>query len=84
VAVFRQESPDKYTPAETLETRVGSRTMALDVKTHRLFVPAAVFKAPAGQPNARPVMAPGTFVVLVYAKCPPPGGRRSAPTGTDV
>ena len=68
VAVVRQESPDQYTPAETLKTRVGSKTMALDPKTHRLFVPAAEFKAPAGQPNARPVVSPGTFVVLVYAK----------------
>ena len=68
VAVVRQDAPDKYTPAETVKTRVGSKTMALDVKTHRLFVPAAEFKAPAGQPNARPAMVPGTFVVLIYGR----------------
>jgi DNA-binding beta-propeller fold protein YncE len=68
VAVIRQDAPDKYTPIETIKTRAGSKTMALDVKTHRLFVPAAEFKAPAGQPNARPVVVPGTFAVLVYGE----------------
>ena len=68
IAVVKQESADKYTLAETLKTRVGSKTMALDPKTHKLFVPAAEFKAPAGQANAGPVMVPKTFSVLIYAK----------------
>jgi DNA-binding beta-propeller fold protein YncE len=68
VAVIHQDTADKYTLVETLKTRSGSKTMALDPKTHRLFVPAADFKAPAGQPNARPTMVPGTFAVLIYAK----------------
>ena len=68
IAIVKQESADKYTLAETLKTRVGSKTMALDTKTHKLFVPAAEFKAPAGQPSARPVMVPKTVCVLIYAK----------------
>ena len=68
VAVVRQETADKYSLVETLKTRAGSKTMALDPKTHRLFIPAADFKAPAGQPNARPVITPGTFAVLIYGK----------------
>jgi len=68
VEVVKQESADKYTPAGTITTRPRSKTMALDPKTHRLFVPAADFKPPAGQPNGRPVMDPKTFCVLIYAK----------------
>ena len=58
----------QVTLTETLKTRARSRTMALDPKTHRLFVPAADFKPPAGQPNGRPVMVPKTFCVQIYAK----------------
>jgi len=68
VAVFKQESADKYAALEPIKTRPRSKTMALDVKTHRLYVPAADFKAPAGMPNGRPVMDPKTFCVLIYAK----------------
>jgi YVTN family beta-propeller protein len=68
VSVVRQDSPDRYSAVETIKTRTGSKTMGLDPKTHKLFVPAAEFKAPAGGGRGRPVMAPGSFVVLVYGR----------------
>jgi len=40
--------------------------MALDPKTHRLFLPAVEYKP--GQAGARPTPVPGTFAVLVYGK----------------
>jgi len=40
VAIFHQDSPDKYTFLENVPTTLGSKTMALDAKTHRLYVPA--------------------------------------------
>jgi DNA-binding beta-propeller fold protein YncE len=40
VAVFRQDSADKYTPLANIPTAQGSKTMALDTKTHRLYLPA--------------------------------------------
>ena len=66
VAVFHEDGPDKYTLVETVKTKTGSKTMALDTKTHNLFIPAAKFKPAA--PNARPTMEPGTFSVQVYGK----------------
>jgi len=66
VSVIRQESADKYVAEEPIKTRVGSRTMALDPKTHRLFLPAADFKA--ANAGGRPSAVPGSFVVLVFAK----------------
>jgi YVTN family beta-propeller protein len=40
IAVFREDSADKYTLLENVVTSPGSKTMGLDPKTHRLFVPA--------------------------------------------
>jgi YVTN family beta-propeller protein len=40
IAVFHQDSADKYTLLENLPTNSGSKTMGLDPKTHHLFVPA--------------------------------------------
>ena len=44
VSVFHQDEADKYTAAETIKTKTGSKTMALDRKTHKLFLPSADFK----------------------------------------
>jgi YVTN family beta-propeller protein len=69
VAVVRQETPDQYATMETVKTRIGSKTMALDPKTRRLFIPAAEYKAAAaGAPRARPTMVPGSFAVLVFGQ----------------
>jgi DNA-binding beta-propeller fold protein YncE len=40
VFAFHQDSPDQYTPLEVIPTMQGSKTMTLDRKTQRLFVPA--------------------------------------------
>jgi YVTN family beta-propeller protein len=38
VSVIRQDSPDKYSVVETVTTLPRAKTMALDQKTHRLFL----------------------------------------------
>jgi YVTN family beta-propeller protein len=38
VTVIRQDSPDKYSVVETVKTAPRAKTMALDPKTHRLFL----------------------------------------------
>jgi YVTN family beta-propeller protein len=40
VYAFHQDSPDAYTALEVISTVQGSKTMTLDKKTQRLFVPA--------------------------------------------
>lgn len=40
VYVFHEDSPDLYSAVEKISTRTGAKTMALDLKTHKLFVPA--------------------------------------------
>jgi hypothetical protein len=48
--------------------------MALDEKTHRVFLATAEFGPPpsptAEQPHPRPSMVPGSFTLLVVAPAP--------------
>ncbi len=41
ITVIRQDSPDKYSILETVKTLPHAKTMALDQKTHRLFLSTA-------------------------------------------
>jgi DNA-binding beta-propeller fold protein YncE len=67
VNVFREESPDHVRAVEVIQTQAGAKTMALDAKTHRLFLSAAEYAGAAGQKGRRAVK-PGTFRVLVVGK----------------
>lgn len=40
IAVFRQDSLDSYSALDSIPTAPGSKTMGLDTRTHRLFVPS--------------------------------------------
>ena len=51
VSVIHEDSPDKYSVVGNITTQFGSRTMALDAKTHRVYTETADFK-PAGAPTA--------------------------------
>ncbi len=69
VTVIHEGKDGKYSAAETIKTKQGSKTMALDPKTHDLFLPSADFKAAAGNgPRQRPSVVPGTFTVLRFSK----------------
>jgi hypothetical protein len=41
ITVIHEDSPDKYTAVETVKTLPRAKTMALDPKTHRLFLSTA-------------------------------------------
>jgi DNA-binding beta-propeller fold protein YncE len=72
LSIFHQESPDKYTLVENVKTLPGARTMALDQKTGRVYLPVAdVGPRPAptpANPNPRAPTLPGTFSVLVVGQ----------------
>ena len=72
LTVVREESPSKFSVAETVKTQEGARTLALDDKTHQVFVVTAKFGPPpaptADQPHPRHSILPDTFVVLVLGK----------------
>lgn len=72
LSIFHEDGPDKYSLAESVKTLPGARTMALDQKTGRVYLPVAD-AGPAAQPTPenprpRPRMVPGTFSVLVVGK----------------
>jgi YVTN family beta-propeller protein len=72
LTVVKEESPDKFSVAESIPTQARARTMALDTRTHNVFTVTAKFgEAPAAtadNPRPRPPMVPDTFVVLVLSK----------------
>lgn len=41
ITVVREDSPDKYSVVENVKTLPKAKTMALDPKTHHLFLPTA-------------------------------------------
>ncbi len=72
LTVVHEDSPDKFTVVENVATQRGARTMALDEKTHDVYLVTAEFgprPAPtADNPRPRPPMIPDSFVVLVFGK----------------
>src|SRR5580658_9915353 len=72
LTVVREESPGKFSVAENVKTQEGARTLALDEKTHQVFVATARFGPPPAptpdQPHPRHSILPDTFVVLVLGK----------------
>ena len=68
--IAKEETPDKLTVVQTLKTERGARTMALDPKTHRIYLPSAQFQPPPspspGASPARPSVVPNTLKLLVY------------------
>jgi DNA-binding beta-propeller fold protein YncE len=63
--IAHEDSPSKLTVVQTLKTERGARTMTLDPKTHRIYLPTAKFNPPA-EGERRPRMIPGTLRLLVY------------------
>jgi YVTN family beta-propeller protein len=63
---------NSYPVLETLPTKRGARTMALDPRTDRLYLVTADFGPPpaptADRPHPRPAALPGSFTVLVVGR----------------
>jgi DNA-binding beta-propeller fold protein YncE len=72
LTVVREESPEKFSVAENVPTKAGARTLALDSKTHNVYLVTAKFGPPpaatADNPHPRRSVLPDSFVVLVVSK----------------
>jgi DNA-binding beta-propeller fold protein YncE len=70
LTVVHEDSPEKFTPVASVPTQRGARTMALDLKTHHVFLVTAEFGPPPAptpeRPHPRPQAIPGTFTLLVF------------------
>ena len=58
-------NPPKAKVLETVKTQKGARTIAVDSKTHHIYLPTAEFGA--AEPGKRPAAKSGSFVVLDIA-----------------
>ena len=72
LTVVHEDSADKFSVVDTVPTQVRARTMALDTKTHQVFLVTAQFGAPpaatAQQPRPRAPMVPGSFTLLTMSR----------------
>ena len=70
--IYHEDSPDSFSVVETVKTEFGARNMALDPKTHQIFIDAADFTPAAAptteQPKPQPTPVSGTFRLLVYGR----------------
>jgi DNA-binding beta-propeller fold protein YncE len=72
LTVVHEDSPDKFSVVENVPTQLGARTLALDGKTHNVWVVTAKFGPPpaatADNPHPRRSIIPDSFVALVLGK----------------
>lgn len=72
VTVAHEDSPDKFSLVDTINTQRGARTMELDNSNHNLYLVSADFgatpAASAENPRPRPAIVPDTFTLLIFGK----------------
>lgn len=69
LTVVGETSPNKFEVAETVTTQRGARTMAIDPKTHNIYLPTADFEPPAPEGSkSRPKIVEDSFRVLVVGR----------------
>lgn len=60
-------SRGKSAVVQTLQTQVSARTIGLDERTGRVYLPSAEYGPPAA-PGGRPTLVPGSFHLIVVGK----------------
>ena len=73
ITAVHEDSPSKFSVAQTVTTARGARTMELDPVSHKLFTVTARFgpapeQATSDNPRRRPPILPNSFVLLVYGQ----------------
>jgi DNA-binding beta-propeller fold protein YncE len=68
LTVIHEDSADEYTVVENVPTKKYARTMAIDFKTHNIFLPIADFESAIPKGEDEPPVKPNTFGVLLVSK----------------
>lgn len=72
LTVIHEDAPAKFSVVENVPTQRSARTMALDERTHRVYLAAAEFgvapRATPQNPRPRPPVAPNSFTILVVGR----------------
>ncbi len=64
VTVVKEISPNDFKVIQTVTTEKWARTIALDCKTHKLYLPTKEVDESIAEKNAKPYSLPGKFVIL--------------------
>ena len=68
MTIVQQLNANDYVTLENVPTRKGARTMAIDTKTHHMFLAAAEYgdkpEPTADNPHPRAAIKDGSFVIL--------------------
>jgi YVTN family beta-propeller protein len=68
LTIVQEENENTFKVLENFNTQKGARTIALNPKTHYLYLPAADYgetpEPTKDNPHPRPSIVPGTFVIL--------------------
>lgn len=68
LTVIEEQPADHYRVAANIKTKPGARTMALDPKTHRVYLASANYQKAAPGAKGRPKIEPDSFAILVVGK----------------
>ncbi len=74
LSIIAAPGGDRYTPSQTVTTRAGARTMALNTATHEVYLVTAEFDEQppaAGSTRPRRLMRPDSFTLLVLRPASP-------------
>jgi hypothetical protein len=66
VHIFHEDSPANLNEVATLRTEYGAKTMALDPRTHNLYLSTAEFSTVSSDGSRK--AKPGTFHLLIYGR----------------
>lgn len=67
LTVVHEDGPDKYTVVANVPTKKSARTMGLDLKSHKIFLPSAEFDpAPPGERRGK--IKAGSFAIVVVGR----------------
>jgi YVTN family beta-propeller protein len=67
ISAVHEDDPGHYSVSAILPTQTSARTLALDPKSHRLYLSAARWGA-TKQSNGRPTIEPDSFSILVVGR----------------
>jgi DNA-binding beta-propeller fold protein YncE len=68
INVIEEQPSGNYNVCATVKTQAGAKTMALDPKTHNIYLVTAKFKPAEPGKKGRGPAEPGSFVVLVVGR----------------
>ena len=72
LTVIHEDTPNNYTVVEDVPTQVNARTMALELRTHVVYLVTAAYTPPPApteeDPHPPRELVPGSFVLLVVGR----------------